>query len=58
MDTVRERELALLRRMTRAEKLRVADALWREAWALTEAGVVMRQAGWTREQVRQETRRR
>ena len=57
MDTVRERELARLRAMTPAEKLKVAEALWRDAWALTEAGIVVRHPGWTREQLRQETRR-
>jgi hypothetical protein len=57
MDTGRERELARLRMMTPAEKLRVAQGLWRDAWALTEAGVSMRHAEWTRDQVRQETRR-
>ena len=57
MDTTRERELARLRAMTPAEKLRVAEALWRDAWALTEAGVVMRHPDWSRDQVRRETRR-
>ena len=57
METARKRELARLRAMTPAEKLRVAEGLWRDAWALTEAGIVMRHPEWTREQVRKETRR-
>jgi hypothetical protein len=57
MTTVRDRELARLRAMTPAEKLRVAEALWREARAITEATVVRRHPEWTVEQVRQETRR-
>jgi len=43
--------------MTPAEKLRVAEALWRDARALTEAAIVRRHPDWNREQVRQETRR-
>jgi hypothetical protein len=57
METVRERELARLRAMTPTEKLRVAEALWREARAITEAAIARRNPDWTREQVRQETRR-
>jgi hypothetical protein len=57
METVRERELARLRAMTPTEKLRVAEALWREAHAITEAAIARRNPDWTREQVRQETRR-
>ena len=57
METVRDRELARLRAMTAAEKLRVAEALWREARTVTEAAVVRRHPEWTRDQVRQETRR-
>ncbi len=57
METVRERELIRLRAMTPTEKLRVADALWREARAIAEAAILRRHPGWTREQVRQETRR-
>ena len=57
MDMVRERDIARLRAMTPAEKLRVAAALWQDAWSLTEAGIVMRNPDWSREQVREETRR-
>jgi hypothetical protein len=57
MDTVRDRELARLRAMTPTEKLRVAEGLWREARALTEAALVRRHPDWTRDQVREETRR-
>jgi|RhiMethySRZTD1v2_1073278.scaffolds.fasta_scaffold169103_2 hypothetical protein len=57
MTTVRDRDLARLRAMTPAEKLRVAEALWRDARALTEAAIVRRHPDWNREQVRQETRR-
>ena len=57
MDTVRDKALARLRAMTPAEKLSVADALWREARALTEVAVARRYPEWTREQVREETRR-
>jgi hypothetical protein len=57
MPTVQDRELARLRAMTPAEKLRVAEALWREARAITEATVVTRHPEGTVEQVRDETRR-
>jgi len=57
METGQDRELARLRAMTPAEKLRVSEALWREARAITEAAVMKRHPEWTRDQVRQETRR-
>jgi hypothetical protein len=57
MKTVRDREVARLRAMTAAEKLRVTEALWREARTITEAAIVSRHPEWTRDQVRQETRR-
>ena len=57
MDSVWDQELARLRAMSPAEKLKVADGLWRDARGLTEAGVVRRHPEWTREQIQQETRR-
>ncbi|MBC7897770.1 MAG: hypothetical protein H7066_20290 [Cytophagaceae bacterium] len=57
MRSPRDIALPQLRSMTPAEKLRVADGLWRDARALTEAAVVQRHPDWTRERVLAETRR-
>jgi hypothetical protein len=57
METERDRELARLRAMAPAEKLRVSEALWREARAITEAAIVKRHPEWTRDQIRRETAR-
>jgi len=51
MHTLRELELERLRRMTPAEKLRVAHGLWREARALTIAAISSRHPAWSREEV-------
>jgi len=57
MASVLERELRRLRTMTATEKVAVMEALWRQAWALTTAGVRGRHPEWTREQVAAEVRR-
>jgi hypothetical protein len=51
MDAGQDVEIAVLRRMTPAQKLAVMDSLWRQAWALAAAGVRARHPGWTDEQV-------
>ena len=49
-------ELEILRRMTPAQKLRSVDALLRSAWALTEAGIVLRTPGLSAEALAASTR--
>jgi hypothetical protein len=39
------------------QRVRLHHALWRESRAITEAAVMKRHPDWTRDQVRQETRR-
>lgn len=51
MPTFEEVELAILRRMTAAQKLAVMHGLWRTAWKLKEAGVRTQHPDWTPEQV-------
>jgi hypothetical protein len=51
MNTSDQVETAALRRMTPAEKVAVMTALWRQAWALTAAGIRARHPTWTDEQV-------
>lgn len=46
-----EIETAILRRMTAGEKLAVMQALWRQAWDLTAAGVRSRHPEWTAPEV-------
>ena len=57
MPSLRELELNRLRDMTPAEKLRVAQGLWREARALTLAAVRRRHTDWSHEDVLREARR-
>lgn len=57
MPTLRELELERLRRMTPAEKLRVAQGLWRDARALTLAAIRERHPEWSPDDVLRETRR-
>jgi len=57
MTTVLDLELARLRAMTPAEKLRVSAGLWRDARALSQAAITRRHPEWTVEQVETETRR-
>ncbi len=57
MTTVLDLELARLRAMTPAEKLRVSAGLWRDARALSRAAITRRHPEWTVEQVETETRR-
>lgn len=45
-----------LRRMTAAEKLRVMDALWRQAWSLAAAGIRARHPQWDESRVQEAVR--
>lgn len=56
MTTFGDVELSILRQLTPAEKVRVMDLLWRQAWALKAAGVRLEHADWSREQVEAEVR--
>lgn len=56
MPTVLELELIRLRSMTAAEKLAVAEAMWREAWALKEASLRAQHPEWTAAQLHAATR--
>ena len=51
-----EVEMAILRRMTAAQKLGVMQALWREAWELKAAGVRLQHPAWSEERVAVEVR--
>ena len=42
---------ARFRAMTADEKVRLSQALWREAWSVAAAGVRARHPEWTEEQV-------
>ena len=57
MPSISQLELARLRAMTPAEKLRVANGLWLDARKLTKAMIVLRHPEWTEVQVLRETRR-
>lgn len=57
MTDLRDRELARLRAMTPAEKLRAADRLRADAFRLARAAVSRRHPAWTTEQVQAEVRR-
>jgi hypothetical protein len=56
MTPLRERELARLRAMTAAEKVAVLHGLWRQAWALSAAGVRARHPDWSVDAVETEVR--
>ncbi|MGH7547888.1 MAG: hypothetical protein ACREMM_06930 [Gemmatimonadales bacterium] len=51
MATIEELEIAILRRMTPAQKVAVMHALWRQAWNLKVAGVRRQHPEWTSQQV-------
>ena len=51
MNSVLELETARLRQMTASEKIAVMHSLWRQAWALKEAGVRGQYPEWSPEQV-------
>jgi len=53
---MQEIETAILRRMTPARKLAVMQALWRQAWDLTVAGVRLRHPQWTSQQIQARSR--
>ncbi|MFO7899231.1 MAG: hypothetical protein R6V58_09240 [Planctomycetota bacterium] len=53
----RERQIEILRGMTMEQRLRVAEALYRDARELRAAGVRMLHPDWTDEQVQEEVRR-
>jgi len=54
--TADEIELAILRRMTPAQKLDVMQSLWHQAWELKAAGVRMQHPEWGQERVTAEAR--
>ena len=54
--TAEEIDLAILRRMTPAEKLDVMQGLWRQAWALKAAGVRLQHSDWREDRVTAEVR--
>jgi len=56
MASTEEIELAILRRMTPAEKLDVMQGLWRQAWELKAAGVRLQHPEWSQERVAAEVR--
>jgi hypothetical protein len=56
MTSVQDLELTRLRAMTATEKVASMHALWRQAWALTSAGVQARHTDWSSEQVEAEVR--
>ena len=56
MRSVRELEMTRLRSMTATDKVATMQALWRQAWSLTVAGVRSRHPAWTREQIEAEVR--
>ena len=56
MTLVLDLELARLRAMTASEKVGVMHALWRQAWALTMAGVRGRHPDWSPAQLEAATR--
>jgi hypothetical protein len=55
--SVLEQETARLRRMTAEEKLRVAEALWLDAWMLKRSSLASRHPDWTEAQLDDATRR-
>ena len=58
MTDLRDQELARLRAMTPADKLRVADRLRADAFRLVRAAVTRLHPTWTEKQVRDEVVRR
>lgn len=54
--TIAELELEILRGMSAADKLNVAQTLWRQAWDLKTAGVRWLHPDWTGTQVEAEVR--
>ena len=57
MTILNERELARLRELTAEQKLRVAEALWREARALKRGSLATLHPEWTSEELDTATRR-
>jgi hypothetical protein len=57
MPSVRELEMTRLRAMTATDKVATMQALWRQAWSLTAAGVRGRHPEWTLAEVEAEVRR-
>ena len=57
MASVLELELQRLRSMTASDKISAMQALWREAWSLSAAGVRGRHPDWEPAQVEAEVRR-
>lgn len=57
MTSVLELELARLRAMSATEKVATMQALWRQAWSLSAAGVRARHPEWSPDEVEAEVRR-
>jgi hypothetical protein len=57
MSDLRDRELARLRAMTPADKLRVADRLRADAFRIARAAVAQRNPAWNKQQVEAAARR-
>jgi hypothetical protein len=57
MTSVLERETERLRRMTAEEKLRISEALWREAWMIKRASLASRHPHWSDLELEEATRR-
>lgn len=57
MPSVVDLEMRRLRAMTATEKVATLQALWRQAWSLTAAGVRGRHPEWTPQQADVEVRR-
>jgi Rv0078B-related antitoxin len=58
IEVIDDRMAALLRRKTGAEKLLLADAMYRSARQMVENAVRAMHPDWTDDQVRRETSRR
>lgn len=56
MASVIDLELARLRAMSATEKVATMQALWRQAWSLSTAGVRARHPDWSLAQVESEVR--
>jgi uncharacterized protein YigA (DUF484 family) len=57
MASVLDLELERLRAMSATDKVSTMQALWRQAWSLSTAGVRARHPDWTLQQVEAEVRR-
>lgn len=56
MDTILARQTERIRAMSADEKVRIANALWREARSVAAAGARARHPEWSEEQVAERVR--